>query len=743
MLNRKIAFLFVFVLISTKTLADCDFKKSDYLNQLDNFSLIERIEVDIAKNKKWTVNYFKAAISNKSFIEDKFKKRYKANINVKYSFGGTCSYPAKVRINGDWRDHLGLKNGSPFPSLDIKLNNGNIANKVRFKLLRPETRNNENEIYFTELLRSLGYIAPLTSKVNVKVGNVTGEMLFQEKSEKELVESLGRRENAMFEGDESLLVGYKNFAPFEKTKIGLAKLTNPKWASKGSSSFEISLNAFQRLQSMYISQNINGNHDATDYDFYSQNQEYIKKLKIYDTLIFAANAYHGNRLHNRKFIWNSFLNSFETIYYDGMVDTGNLITKLKHTKDDSFLYFLKNISLDDIENTIKKIKGLEKNVYLATLVKRGLKESIANDGLTFLDNITKNINSILSLKQKEKTLLLPHKSLSDSIKNYVENVFKENEKFSVLKILDRDSNLFNVEICDKNHCSYETINSKTLIQIMSRKGKIVPIETFLIPIEDYQNNFADNNIKVIDLNEFEIEHTKTSNVSIDNNSKTITLIPSSIKDWFLIKNGKIEDYKIIMKRIDDKLTFNINSEQRFNPYGLTGCLNFYNVYLQGVNISAEKSWCEDSVNIVNSSGSINKIEVFDAFADALDIDFSDVKISSLKIRNAGNDCYDVSSGKYLLKNAHLTNCNDKAFSIGEKSEFRISNAFVEQSNLGIAVKDSSQAHIENLNLNETKSCANIYKKKQEFDGGIIFLKTHNCDQDKIAYDYESKVVFIK
>ena len=39
--------------------------------------------------------------------------------------------------------------------------------------------------------------------------------------------------------------------------------------------------------------------------------------------------------------------------------------------------------------------------------------------------------------------------------------------------------------------------------------------------------------------------------------------------------------------------------------------------------------CEDSINIKNSSGSIEKIEINNSLFDGLDLDFSDILIKNL------------------------------------------------------------------------------------------------------------------
>ena len=76
-------------------------------------------------------------------------------------------------------------------------------------------------------------------------------------------------------------------------------------------------------------------------------------------------------------------------------------------------------------------------------------------------------------------------------------------------------------------------------------------------------------------------------------------------------------------------------------FGITGCLNFYDVNFQGTNIKVTNGQCEDSLNIINSTGSINTIEIVDGYSDSVDIDFSSIFIDYLDINNAGNDCFDV------------------------------------------------------------------------------------------------------
>ena len=79
--------------------------------------------------------------------------------------------------------------------------------------------------------------------------------------------------------------------------------------------------------------------------------------------------------------------------------------------------------------------------------------------------------------------------------------------------------------------------------------------------------------------------------------------------------------------------------------------------------------CEDSVNIINSSGTISELVVIDSFQDSIDLDFSNLQINSVRTNNSGNDCLDVSGGIYKIINGNFNKCSDKSISIGEKSYF--------------------------------------------------------------------------
>lgn len=206
--------------------------------------------------------------------------------------------------------------------------------------------------------------------------------------------------------------------------------------------------------------------------------------------------------------------------------------------------------------------------------------------------------------------------------------------------------------------------------------------------------------------------------------KKITVLQNKGTDWILFNGVIFDDWSIKFVGVSDNS--NIEMDQRFNEFGMTGCLNFYKTDFNNNNIEVIDGMCEDSLNIVNSSGEISSILIERSFADALDIDFSYVNISELKVNNAGNDCFDVSGGKYNITSALLKSCGDKGISVGEASHLISSNLNLSSSNIGISSKDLSIIDINKANITDVNICAEA-RQKQEFGGAKIKLNLFQCD----------------
>lgn len=777
-MKKKIFFIFFFILFCNQIFASpnkivknfkgCSYNKTTgYPSNINNLK-IELIEVDIHDYRKWTVNGVRILTNRYRFVPDKFKRRYESTITVSYEDKSVCVFEGRVRHSGDEKDHISQTQNSITQSLDIHLINGNIKGITKFKLLRPNTRGNlEDEILITEVLRNIDFLAPRTSKVKTRVNKVNTEMLFQEKAAKEMLEYNKRREGPILEADERFffksvsMIEDNNLSAWDmgvvplmnkSSKYMLSKQINANILEKSEGHKLMSLNALNNLNLIYLHfsnrfQDELNKFNYFDYDLDNNllglfDDRKISKLDEYNLFMQATNSTHGLAANNRKFYWNSIESYFEPINYDSNANINNDISKgiLRYP-------FSKNL--------FKAFNALE--IKISNLNQKQILENLSLSGLDFTDDqLKKKISKILSNLNKLKENYLNHTTqimvehnetkLLDNILQKFHKNLKESHPDTYL--IKSNLNLKNFQKCEIFLENCLDINLSALELSSLLEGELSKNNAF------YQYLGGDFDFKKsINLNKYKKKiYKKTSiyyengvDIFIDeiNNKIQINQNKSGAKTFFI--NGELNKVNIIYngfgfdhheKNIIKPIGFPINQR------GLTGCLSLINIKLVDLSLNSSNSTCEDSINFINALGDVNNISVKDSLSDALDIDFSNLKIKNVNISKAKNDCVDVSYGNYNIENLNLNDCGDKALSVGEKSTLKLKNILAKNSNYGIASKDSSVVEMQNAEFNSVNICLSAYKKKQEFEGGIINFKKMGCEfiKDEIKYDKHS---FIK
>jgi len=720
---------FVLTFITTSAFAKCNFKTGSYIDDLKDPSKIKLIEIQIDKNKKYIKNFLKIFLSNGYIISPDLKKKFNATIKVHYNFG-ICEYPSRLRQSGDMKDHINFVAGWPSRSLDVKLKKGNIIGSVHFKLLIPETRGGINEVLAALILKKLGFITPETFEVETYINGVKAKMLFQENAKKEMLEKNLRRENPVFEGDEQLLFLYRNFKTVELEPLSLSRMTNKKWFLKGSTSQKISMEAHSKLQRSYLEYST-----AIDEKMgliISPNRFETDTFANYFFTLLAMHGQHGLRPNNRKYYFNSISSEFEPIYYDGNVRFNMTLAMIIHDLP------LKTL----VSRAFKKppepkfLRKLEKIATIDELKIEFLKRVTISDDLALLFLKT-SLEGFLNNKKKLEEVFInaamkPQGSPGQLNPPDIGSIISQIEKYKNFQI-DKD-------VKQKLISEVKFINDKYLVTFITGDVKTYSIKDMA---EVISNNSLNNervvlvnmpNINLKDKPHFLKIRNFTGQISTSSSVKTelfieqklIVFTQSNPDDWVLINSANMSNWKIKFNGQKKSKNYVENYQQKFNKFGLTGCLTVYKSNLDNTEFEVNGGICEDSLNIVGSKGYINSILVNEASADAVDIDFSNIKIALLQINDAGNDCLDVSGGEYMIEKAILTSCGDKGFSVGEGSIFNTSKLFLETANIGISSKDFSRVKVVEASLKKTTICTEVKQKKQEFGGAYLNINELNC-----------------
>ncbi len=713
------------------TFANCDFKSGRYIEELLNSSSVHKIKINVPKSAKYAKNLFEIFHSKEENIRPDLKKRFKAEITVIYSFG-TCVFKGTIRQTGDWKDHIAiLSGGRPYRSLKVNLDRGNIVSAVEFKLLIPETRMSENEILASLILKRLGIISPETFAVEVDVNGISAPMLFQEHPRKELLEKNYRREGAIYEGDEELLWSFQDFENAELKNFSLSRMTNSNWFKKGKSSQTIALSSYARLQSAYsYSATRNEKHKLL---IVNPNQKDRSEFSKFMFALLAMNGWHSLLNSNRIFYFNSIMSRFEPIYYDGNISFSRL--KETHTGHslDTILSAQFDTKIDQVFiEQIKEVLNSEKIKIEFTKRVEALNSTdyIRRDFGKFYDNaISQYLTNVQILDNKISSLLAqpslakPTEKSFNSIANFLK--MQKKHRFSQNVITKLEETARDYYIATFLSGQQRALNVKEVARVIAKNNLDRERTVFL-------GNYVGNPEPVAPIDKtvsFAEKLTVSAGVevSISQPEKLLTFTQTKEDDWVLIQSDDLSDWDISfigMKKVGDA---QVLTDQRFNRFGLTGCLNFHRSKFRNTKIKVFGGKCEDSLNIINSTGSIDSILVTDAISDGLDIDFSVINISKVFIDNAGNDCLDVSGGNYQVGLIGLTNCGDKGISVGEVSTLSAKDMYLHSAQIGVASKDLSKVEILDANFKEVGVCVEVMQKKQEFGGATLDVGNFECD----------------
>ena len=661
-------------------------------------------KIDIFIDKKQIKKYYSILakiISEKKLIHKKEKRIFKAKVIFNQS-GEKKILDANIRITGDWSDHVTTINSS----LKIKLLNGNIGNITSFKLLLPTTQDSalphkatgRSEIFWSLLMESLGFPSLHREIIGVNLNGQKYNAIFQESPAKEFLERWSIKETPIIEFDERELWFKRHFDDNEKNPSHIStKIVNGSFL-KNNTSLKIANKALFNP----ISQK----------NFYEYPNINVWNRDLY---IFLNSKYAGHGLitHNLNFIYENYYQIYYPLYKEGSVK----IPKCNKFIEKSFI---------------------SKNSNFIEIFENRIKSSINNKELCFLKKIQ---NEIKNFKYSENKIFIKPETNLSKIKMTHNTELNQ----AYYRIINNNNY---TEVCNYVRSSEDQCEIVKFSEAkkyfkgdydLKKISNKMPYPVFFKDSEKKKIDFkkllgkSENIIGNTDENKFFYISKNTLNLKIE--------LEQNKKGNVILIGNFNPNIKILLK--DNRSIEYLNKNQDWYDNYITGCLTFLDSRFNGGEITVENSKCEDSVNIIRSSGYINKLKITNSFSDGADFDFSKLEIKNITVENSGNDCADFSYGNYTVSNATFINCGDKAVSVGEKSKLKLKDFKINKTSYGIVSKDSSNVSVVNGQIeNNQNFCLGSYNKKQEFNGGYLEYINISCDNKILYSDLNSKLVVL-
>ena len=179
------------------------------------------------------------------------------------------------------------------------------------------------------------------------------------------------------------------------------------------------------------------------------------------------------------------------------------------------------------------------------------------------------------------------------------------------------------------------------------------------------------------------------------------------------------------KSIIEHTSFDGLKNPVYGKWLVTGAVTFYESSVDLKNVSFKNNDCEDALNIVRASFTMDSIYFYNTKSDAFDGDFVTGNINNSFFEKLGNDGIDVSGSQITMKNIAITGAGDKAISIGEKSSAIIEQTKISNSAIGVNTKDLSTTDIDGLEIENTRLAFTAFQKKEEYGAGRIVASNVN------------------
>ena len=748
------------------------------------------LEVKFKDYKKLLSEREKAIKNNLGFDFTEFKG--------KITFQGK-KMNCKLRLKGDTSDHWRSEKRMSFR---IELNGDNsIMSFNRFSIQKPSTRRHPHDQTFSDLQKRLGNISPSHDYVNLVVnGEYWGTMNIEEHMSKELLEKQKRKESLILKlGDEKFLryEGMENVNLYNAYRLSDEYLNIGVFQDK-----EYLQDSIYRKYYTYVSNQIlkkddkildvesfskslilsliwnnihplmgqNSRYYFNPYDlkiypipadqsFFTSFQSRLSIPKLYEKII-SKSDFSNNYNNNLERVKSSLKGSQKILdkwqdYFplDEKITTSILEENLEHY---SSYYKFKN----NIQTNLDK----EINTHNNKITKEQSKFLLDHISAKHFDNGEINIYNLLNEKVEIKSICIGNKLIDINRNLVVEgHNFQYNPliiKTSLLGNYDNQieiqteingfgrlftlgytlvkNNISNPLIIKNNHHDFDFLQVKEDGTYFIRKGKWdidVPI------VLDNGLEIQEGTILNFDKNSYLIVKGKLTSIGTEDKKIVFKSDKGFWKGVYVLNSDK--------KSIIENTSFlNVTNLSDGLLY-LTGGISFYKSDVDFKNVKFINNNSEDFLNIIESNYLLDNVLFENCPSDAFDSDFSEGVISNSTFRNILGDAVDFSGSYVRLNNSFFYNVRDKSVSVGEGSSLDIKSIYVENSGVGVAVKDGSHANVVSSTFREiglnslmtyTKKSFYSIPKLTSIDN--VFEDTNNCCLSQIESELINNTIIV-
>lgn len=682
----------------------------------------------------------------------------------------------KVRLKGEYSQHWRSEKKMSF-RINLKGDNSILSFKS-FSIHKPTARQHPFDQTFQDIQKELGNISSSHNYINLIVNGIDwGIMNIEEHMSKELLEKQFRKESLIFKlgDDKSWLYRIKNHKNIYKDYLLSDEYLNINvYKSK-----KYLIDSIYRKYYTYISNEILKKNSKifdtnsfskslilsliwnSTHTLYKRNSRYY--FNPYDLKIYPITSDQGEfspfvdrlpihkpyeKVINSSDFENSYINNFEKVKIS-LKESQKILDKWQSyfplDQKISTNILAENSKLYSNYNSFKKnILGLNK---VDTLNK-------------ISDNQSKNLFDHISAKHYDNGEIHLYNLLNEKIQ--IKNICVEN------KLLD---NILNLELeGHKNQYNHTIIktslngNFDNLIEIQTEIAgfqKLFTLGYSLVKNEirnplSRKNNLE--NLRFLELTKkgtylvkkgnwyieepivldggLEIE--KGTTLNFKENSYLIIkgelIAKGTGNEGIIFKSNKgywkgiyvLESNKKSIIKNTSFLNLTNLSDGLLN---LTGGISFYKSDVDLINVKFINNNSEDFLNIIQSNYLMDNVIFENCSSDAFDSDFSNGVISNSTFKNILGDGVDFSGSSVKIENSIFYNVKDKSVSVGEGSSIEIRSIKVENSGVGVSVKDGSEAIVVNSNFQDIKLNPLMTYTKKSFYSTPKLTSSDNIFED--------------